>query len=261
GRASLRVGVVAEFHYPRLQPASDRRREDGQPRQQRLMADVVETPADVGVEHPSTGPLLAEGGEQGLDRIHRAAPGAEAVRVCFEAAFPFGFQRLFHERLHHAVPYGGYPQGPSSSVALRDVDPPNGERLVALEAQAGAKQRRPGIGCVAHHAIDARRVLPLVFLRDAPYRGELGRGGSHGGLLKAAGLPPVPTLSGSVNPLLQPPYRRLHRAPVDAGPQGRCRLIGPFSEDAHRLTSPMMQALRRFLPARTSRTSAPFRVG
>ena len=55
------------------------------------------------------------------------------------------------------------------------------------------------------------------------------------------------------------PYQ-LHRAPVDAGPQGSGQLIGPFSEDAHRLTSPMTRALLRFLPARTSRTSAPFRV-
>jgi len=37
---------VAEFHYPSLQPASQRRREDGQPRQQRLMADVVERPSN-----------------------------------------------------------------------------------------------------------------------------------------------------------------------------------------------------------------------
>jgi len=39
-------------------------------------------------------------------------------------------------------------------------------------------------------------------------------------LLKASGLPPAPAFSGSVNPLWQPPYRRLHRAPVELAQRG-----------------------------------------
>jgi hypothetical protein len=71
----------------------------------------------------------------------------------------------------------------------------------------------------------------------------------------------LPAFGGSVNPLLQPPYRLLLRGPVATGPLGWGRRIGPFSEIAHRLTSPMLRALLRFFTAKTSRTSAPFRVG
>ena len=77
----------------------------------------------------------------------------------------------------------------------------------------------------------------------------------------ALDLLPFPAFGGSVTPLLQPPYRRLLRGPVATGPQGWVRRIGPFSEQSHRLTSPMLRALLRFFPAKTSRTSAPFRVG
>src|SRR3954451_7092576 len=70
-----------------------------------------------------------------------------------------------------------------------------------------------------------------------------------------------PVFGGSVNPLLQPPYRLLLRGPVATGPQRWGRRIGPFSEQAHRLTSPMLRALLSFFTAKTSRTSAPFRAG
>src|SRR5687767_2252251 len=70
-----------------------------------------------------------------------------------------------------------------------------------------------------------------------------------------------PACGGSVNLLLQPPYRPLLRGPGAPGPQGWGRRIGPFSEQSHRLTSPMLRALRSFFTAKTSRTSAPFRVG
>ena len=81
------------------------------------------------------------------------------------------------------------------------------------------------------------------------------------GLQLALDLLPFPAFGGSVNPLLQPPYRLLLRGPGAPGPQGGVRRIGPFSEQSHRLTSPMLRALLRFFTAKTSRTSAPFRVG
>src|SRR5215208_2250727 len=77
----------------------------------------------------------------------------------------------------------------------------------------------------------------------------------------ALDLPPSPACGGSVNPLWQPPYRLLLRGPVATGPLGWGRRIGPFSERSHRLTSPLLRALLRFFTAKTSRTSAPFRVG
>src|SRR3954454_16293896 len=77
----------------------------------------------------------------------------------------------------------------------------------------------------------------------------------------ALDLLPSPACGGSVNPLLQPPYRLLLRRPGAPGPPGWGRRIGPFSEQSHRLTSPMLRALLSFFTAKTSRTSAPFRVG
>jgi len=77
----------------------------------------------------------------------------------------------------------------------------------------------------------------------------------------ALDLLPFLVFGGSVNPLLQPPYRLLLRGPVATGPQRWGRRIGPFSEQSHRLTSPMLRALLSFLTAKTSRTSAPFRAG
>ena len=77
----------------------------------------------------------------------------------------------------------------------------------------------------------------------------------------ALDLLPFPAFGGSVNPLVQPPYRLLLRGPGAPGPQRWGRRIGPFSEESHRLTSPMLRALRSFFTAKTSRTSAPFRVG
>src|SRR3954454_15893432 len=74
-------------------------------------------------------------------------------------------------------------------------------------------------------------------------------------------LLPLPAFGGSVNPLVQPPYRLLLRGPGTSGPQRWGRRIGPFSEQSHRLTSPMLRALRSFFTAKTSRTWAPFRVG
>ena len=77
----------------------------------------------------------------------------------------------------------------------------------------------------------------------------------------ALDLLPFLVFGGSVNPLWQPPYRLLLRGPGAPGPQRWGRRIGPFSEQSHRLTSPMLRALLSFLTAKTSRTSAPFRVG
>src|SRR5215211_6516029 len=77
----------------------------------------------------------------------------------------------------------------------------------------------------------------------------------------ASDLLPSPAFGGSVNPLVQPPYRLLLRGPGAPGPQGLGRRIGPFREQSHRLTSPLLRALRRVFTAKTSRTSAPFRVG
>src|SRR2546427_12431762 len=77
----------------------------------------------------------------------------------------------------------------------------------------------------------------------------------------ALDLLPFLVFGGSVNPSLQPPYRLLRRGPGAPGPQRWVRRIGPFSKQSHRLTSPMLRALLSFLTAKTSRTSAPFRVG
>ena len=104
-----------------------------------------------------------------------------------------------------------------------------------------------------------RRTAHTVRDNLASYGSSLGH--LNEGCQMALDLLPLPAFGGSVNPLLQPPYRLLLRGPGAPGPQGWVRRIGPFSEQSHRLTSPMLRALLRFFTAKTSRTSAPFRVG
>src|SRR6185437_8167705 len=80
-------------------------------------------------------------------------------------------------------------------------------------------------------------------------------------LLKVIGPHPIPVLGGAVDPLLQAPDIRFHRAPIDVGPRGKRLPLGRFDEWLHRLTSPRTRTSPRFPAAKTRRKSAPFRVG
>jgi hypothetical protein len=84
---------------------------------------------------------------------------------------------------------------------------------------------------------------PLSTVRDGFSSYGSSPGHLNEGLQMALDLLPFPACGGSVNPLLQPPYRLLLRGPVAPGPPGWVRRIGPFSEQSHRLTSPMLRAL------------------
>ena len=63
----------------------------------------------------------------------------------------------------------------------------------------------------------------------------------------ALDLLPFPAFGGSVNPLLQPPYRLLLRGPVATGPQGWGRRIGPFSEQVSPSNFPNAAGATEFL--------------
>src|SRR4051794_29287482 len=128
-------------------------------------------------------PLLAERGEDRLDRVHRAPSGPEPVAVRLEACLPFGFQRQLDDSLHHAVLDGRNAQGTHLAVGLRDVDPSDRLWLVSLEVQTALQQRHPIFRRPAHHAVDAGCIpacIPLGHLAD---RQQLRRPGAGEQLL------------------------------------------------------------------------------
>ncbi len=68
------------------------------------MIDAVECPGQVRVKDPS--PLAAVAAqrlENDLDRVVAAPSGPEPVGSRFEPGLPFGFQRVLHACLLHAV--------------------------------------------------------------------------------------------------------------------------------------------------------------
>jgi site-specific DNA recombinase len=73
--------------------------------QQRRVVDAVETGRDIRVEHVLR--LLADRGEDHLDRIVRGAAGAEPERVRLELRFPFRLQGEPHQGLGGAIPQRG----------------------------------------------------------------------------------------------------------------------------------------------------------
>jgi site-specific DNA recombinase len=153
----------AQFDGAGLQPAPDRGGEHQQPRQQRLMADVVEATGDVAVEQPSAHPGRRQGRVKGDDRVHRAPSGSEPVAVRLKARLPLGFQRQFDEHLQGPVPDRWNAQRPSPSVRLRNIYASDWLGSVALEAQTSG-QPRPALRRPAHHAINAGRISTCVLL-------------------------------------------------------------------------------------------------
>jgi hypothetical protein len=258
--AGVRGRGLAEFDHSCFEPSADRGGEYGQLRQEWSMVDVVEASADVRVENPPTRPFLIEGRPEGLDGIHRTASRPEPVGVGLESGLPFRLQGCLDNGLHHPIFHGRYAQGADLSHAFRDVDPSDGEWPVSLEPQALSEQFQSGLRGDAYHPIDARCVLALVLLRDTPDGQELVGRGSHEELLEVFNLVPSALHAGSVDPLLQSPYIRFHRMPIDVGPRGLRLSLGLFDEWLHRLTSPRVVALLSFRTAKTCRKSAPFRV-
>ena len=65
------------------------------------MVNVVKAAADVRVQDPWAGAVLAQRDMDGFNRVHRAAPWSESIGVRFKACLPFWFQGRFDDALHH----------------------------------------------------------------------------------------------------------------------------------------------------------------
>jgi len=67
---------------------------------------MIQAALDVGIEYPLAGALAVHACVESRQGIHRASPWSESVGVRLKAAFPFGFQGHFNERLHDAILLG-----------------------------------------------------------------------------------------------------------------------------------------------------------
>jgi hypothetical protein len=225
------------------------------------MVNVVKAAADVGVQDPWAGAVLAQCDRDGLNRIHCAAPWSASIGVRFKACLPFWFQSRFDDGLHHPVLSGRYAQRSLLAIVFGDIHPSDRFGLVPLQAQALLKQPPAGFGSVVHHSVHACRVFALVFLRHPPDGQELVGRGANQQFLKVFYPLPCFVRRGAIDTFLQASYISFHRVPVDVSPGGVGVLCSPFSENFHRLTSPKIRTWLEFSIVRTRRKSAPFRVG
>ncbi len=202
----------------------------------RAVCRRLQAAADVRIEHPLTAPFVVQGRVEGRDRVMTGPARAEPVGVGLEAALPFRFERHLDDGLHDAVLHGGNPQGPLSAVRLGNVHAANRPRAVSLETQAVLQERQTGLGRVAHHSVDAWRVLAVILLGHLPDRQELGSTRAHEKLLQVLHPRPLPACGGAKDAALEAAHVALHRGPVNVGPRRQVPATRLF--DAwHRLTS------------------------
>jgi hypothetical protein len=121
------------------------------------------------------------------------------------------------------------------------------------------QQLRPVRRRPAHHAVDAGRLSSIVLLGHLSDRQQLrgSRAGEKG--LKALHPRAVARPRGPEDPVLEPPYGRLRRGPVNVGPRHRLPVIVQFG--SHRPTSPMMQVSSSIAPSRPAGSLRPFGLG
>ena len=154
-----------------------------------------------------------------------------------------------------------YPQRSFFPVVFGDVHPSDRLGFVPRKAQVLLKQFPSGFWSVVHYSINPCGVFPLVFLGNASDRQECVGRGSNKQLLEIFHLSPCFVHRGAVNTLLQASYIPFHGVPMDVGPRRAGLFFSPFDAYFHRLTSPKMRTLLEFSTVRTTRKSAPFRVG
>jgi hypothetical protein len=130
-----------------------------------------------------------------------------------------------------------------------------------LPAQVLVTPLPPGFWGVVHHASQASGVLALVCLGDTPHRQECGGRGSHQPFLTI--VPPLPCFvrGGALDPCWPTSSMALHVVPVAVGPRRRGLVCGPFRAHLPCRTSPQMRTCSGVSLVRTSRQSAPVRVG
>ena len=93
---------------------------------------TIQAAADVRVQNPWAGAVLAQRDMDGFNRIHCAAPWSASIGVRFKACLPFWCQGRLDDGLHHPVLSGQYAQGSLLAVVFGDIDPSDRFGLVPL---------------------------------------------------------------------------------------------------------------------------------
>jgi site-specific DNA recombinase len=141
-RAREHRALAPVLHHPCLEPLPQQlehlpvRDASLHEKHQLVVVDAPEVVADIGVEDvvASASTELAEG----LQRLHRTAPGSEAVRGRTEVRLEDRLQNQFRRHLRHPVPNRRDAQRPLLSIGLRDIPAQHRCRPVRACSQLGA---------------------------------------------------------------------------------------------------------------------------
>jgi hypothetical protein len=223
------------------------------------MLDRVECPGQIRVQDPSTlAAIAAQRLEDDLDRVVAAAAGPESVGSRLEPGLPFGFQRVLHACLLHAVSDHGNPEW---ALLLRVPCLGNEHPLdrtgfpgLGMAVQT-LRQLHPFRGGQRDLPIDARRLAASIALRDLPHADERVGAAAQHQLLQIADLLQIPVPRRLEDPLPQSPYVVLMGTPGDGVPVEDGVLRSVHVEGRHRdreavsrhrcPTCPSVPALRR----------------
>src|SRR5712692_12037240 len=130
------------------------------------MIDAVEAFCDVGVE--GIFGFMANGRENGGDRIMTGSAWTKSITVGFKAGFPFGFEGRFDQTLQCSIGHhGDAERSLLSGVRFGDPDPPH--RLDRLSQSQGVRQREPLGWSQRLYPVDSRGFLPLIVLSHLPH--------------------------------------------------------------------------------------------
>jgi hypothetical protein len=159
------------------------------------VVDAIDASRDVRIQPPCR--FLVDVDLECSNRIPGTPSRAKAVAVWFKLRFPCGLQPMFDPRWLGAIGPGRHPQGTRRRRAGCGKIHPTARRRVALAVQVW-HHVQPLLGRQLGHPIDAWCLLPLVILRDVPYRYQFRGTGAAPPCLESAALPVIPTLGGSV---------------------------------------------------------------
>lgn len=221
---------------------------------------VIKAAAHSRVAHPWTPIVTRRRHLDGLNRLHRAAPWPKAVGGGCEARRPGWLQGRLAHGLHPPVLAGRSAHGSVLPVVLGDGDPPARAGCVSLEAQTLLQHLPAGCRSGGHHPLHPCRGVALMFLGDTSDRQEPVGRGSHQQLLEVVDRPPGRVRGGARETFLPASSMPCPRVPMAVSPWGGGGGVSPFRAH-HRRTSPTIRTLLDVPPVRTTRTSAPWRVG
>jgi hypothetical protein len=186
------------------------------------MIDLVERRGQVGVQRPHPfGPRAFAGVVDRADRVVAATARAEPVRAGFEPGLPLGFQRGTDPALMAPVRDHRDPERPQLRAVTRlgYVHPLDrtGSPRPSLAVHPH-RQIRPGRGGQRGLPVDPGRRAASIALRRLPHAEQRVAPAPQQQLLQVPERAQVPVPRRREDPLSQPSYVVLMRAPVDGVP-------------------------------------------